>query len=304
MKNITIDDIQRIYGDFAEIPLLRDKIQNINLQYKILNQDEYLNYIVDYKETLDSNLVEAGKNRISSWEDGWRENLQNYIKSGDITDLIPKYHTKNNIARFNGKIIKTFTPNFDYHLNSFFVDYILLHYIPQFDRIFEFGCGSAYHLFRLMEYFPYKKYFGLDWAKSSQDIINQYRYSSSCSNIEGINFDFFNPNYNVDISGGLVYTIAALEQIGESHSEILKYLVAKKPGLCIHFEPIIEVMNLYNTLDYLTIKYFEKRKYLKGFLPALEKLHDDGKIKILDVKRTYSGSKYIEGHTLIIWKPL
>ena len=304
MKIITYD-IQKILGSFEKTDQrLSDRIQLANLEYDELTYDEYIQYLFDYIKTLDRDLVEAGKNRISSWEDGWGENLQNYINSGDINDLVPKYHTKNNIARFNKKIIRTFTPNFDYHLNSFFIDFVLFQHIPHFNKIFEFGCGPAYHLFRLNQYFPNKEYVGLDWTKTSQEIIEKYSSFSCSKNIKGFNFDFFNPNYNIDISGGLVYTVAALEQIGESHAEILKYLVSKKPGLCIHFEPIIEVLNPDVLLDYLTIKYFEKRKYLKGFLPALEKLHDDGKIRIIDTKRLYSGSKYIEGHTLIIWKPL
>jgi len=39
-------------------------------------------------------------------------------------------------------------------------------------------------------------------------------------------------------------------------------------------------------------------------LPHLEKLEKDGKIKIIKKQRIYSGSYFIEGHSLIVWKPL
>jgi hypothetical protein len=55
-------------------------------------------------------------------------------------------------------------------------------------------------------------------------------------------------------------------------------------------------------LDYLSIKYFNNRNYLNGFLPYLEKLESDGKIEILDKRRINSGSYFIEGHSLVIWR--
>ena len=44
--------------------------------------------------------------------------------------------------------------DFDYHLHSFFVDAVLLNYLSSFNKVFEFGCGTGYHLFRLNDYFP------------------------------------------------------------------------------------------------------------------------------------------------------
>ena len=102
----------------------------------------------------------------------------------------------------------------------------------------------------------------------------------------------------------MVYTVASLEQIGEKHDKVLEFLIDKKPGLCIHFEPIHEVLDEENTLDYLTIQYFNKRNYLKNYLTTLRSLEAQDKIRILDVRRLYYGSKFIEGHTVIIWKPV
>jgi len=123
-------------------------------------------------------------------------------------------------------------------------------------------------------------------------------------NIEGFNFNYFFPDYSIDVERSLVYTVASLEQIGDKHTEILNFLLTKKPDICIHFEPIHEVLDENNLLDYLTIKYFEKRNYLKNYLTSLQKLQEENKVEILDVNRLYYGSKFIEGHTVIIWKPI
>ena len=59
-----------------------------------------------------------------------------------------------------------------------------------------------------------------------------------------------------------------------------------------------------NLIDYLTIKYFNKRNYLKNYLTKLQTLEKENKVEILEVKRLNYGSKFVEGHTLIIWKPV
>jgi hypothetical protein len=69
-------------------------------------------------------------------------------------------------------------------------------------------------------------------------------------------------------------------------------------------EPIDELLDKDILVDNLSIKYFRKRNYLNGFLPYLESLEEKNKIKILKKQRIFSGSYFIEGHSLIVWKPL
>lgn len=61
---------------------------------------------------------------------------------------------------------------------------------------------------------------------------------------------------------------------------------------------------LYVILDYVFDKYFRKRKYLNGYLNFLRILECKKKIKVLETKLTYIGSMYIEGYSVIAWKPL
>lgn len=303
MKTVTIADIESSVG-FEIHPEIRERILRDRLTYSTLKGAEYETYILEYLKVLAADLSKTGKHRKEDWERGWEENLVLFRQSRDINDLIPKYHTKANIARLNKRIIKTFHPQFDFKLHSYMVDAILFKYLIDFSRVYEFGCGTGYHLYRLQQTFQNHRYFGLDWSKASQDVIAE---ASSLLNVgvAGHNFDYFNPDFSFDVEGGLVYTVASLEQIGDKHGQFVDYLIAKKPGLCIHFEPISEVLEPEsNLLDLLTTRYFEKRNYLKGFLTSLRELERQGKAKIFEVRRLNYGSKFIEGHTLVIWKPL
>lgn len=303
MNKVIVQDIQSRFSHKINEKLIV-KIDKSELLYEPLNSVDFYNYIVNYINVLSSDLIKAGEGRISHWETGWKENLEEFKKTLNPNSLIPKYHKKNDIARLNKQIIKTYSKDFDYHLHSFFVDALLLEYLPKFERIFEFGCGTGYHLFRLNEYDPTKMYYGSDWSVASQNNIKECAKALNINNIQGFNFNYFSPDYSIDIKDSLVYTVASLEQIGEKHDKVIQFFLDKKPGLCIHFEPIHEVLEEENLLDYLTIQYFNKRNYLKNYLTTLRNLEKQGKIKILDTRRLYYGSKFIEGHTVIIWKPI
>lgn len=303
MLTVTYKDIQDKYSHNIDSRLI-EKIDKLRLSYEFLNDVEFHNYIVDYINTLSSELSKSGKHRISNWEDGWKENFYEFKNTRTIDSLIPIYYRKYNIARLNNKIIKTHSKNFDYHLNSFFIDALLLEHIPDYKNIFEFGCGTGCNLFRLNEYFPDKIYYGGDWTLSSQHNIIEYTKFLSLNNIKSFNFNYFNPDYSIDIKNSLVYTVSSLEQIGENHDKVLDYFVKSKLGLCIHFEPIHEVLDPNNLLDYLTIQYYNKRNYLKNYLTSLKKLESENIVRILDIRRLNYGSKYIEGNTVIVWKPI
>ena len=145
---------------------------------------------------------------------------------------------------------------------------------------------------------------GTDWAVSSQKIIGEINKELG-TNINGINLNFFKPDYSIDIpENSGIYTIASLEQIGENYVELVDFILEKKPSICVHMETIDELLDDNVLMDSLSIKYFRKRNYLNGYLPYLEQLESQGKIKILNKQRIYSGSYFVEGHSLIVWKPL
>jgi hypothetical protein len=92
--------------------------------------------------------------------------------------------------------------------------------------------------------------------------------------------------------------------VGSNFEDFLQFVLKKKPAVCVHLEPIDEVLDQTHLIDRLSTLYFRKRNYLAGFLPRLKELQADGKIEMLKEQRTYTGSYFIEGHSLIVWRPL
>ncbi len=303
MKKITYEDLEKILKIKID-PQLKKQIEDFDLRYRELTKEERDYYILHNFNILSNDIVVSGKHRINEWESGWEENLNLFKSSKNINDLIPKYHGKNRIVKWMGDVVMPLTENFDYKIHICFVDAIVRHYLNDVTNIFELGCGPAYHLIRLNQYNKKINLYGTDWATSSQKIIDSINEILDL-NITPINLDFFNPNYEIIIPENTgIYTVASLEQIGEEYKKIVDFIIDKKIKVCVHMEPIGEILDDEKLIDYLSIKYFEKRNYLKGYLNYLETLESQGKIEIINKQRIYSGSYFVEGHSLIVWRPI
>ena len=284
---------------------MRDRIIAAGLRYKNITQEERDEYLLDVISTLmEDDIITAGEHRLPQWENGWSENLETFKTVRRIESIIPRYHSKFPLVRWKQNIIRPTAEHFEYNMLSIVVDWVFDSYLRNADTIFEFGCGPGHHLLRARQFNPKARLVGLDWTKASQKIILGIINSGIETNIEGHNFNFFKPNNNLNIppnSG--VYTVAALEQVGDRFESFLQFLVRKNPVICVHLEPIDELLDPRNLLDKLSIIYFHKRNYLKGFLSRLHELQDKGIITIHREQRTYIGSYFIEGHSLIVWSP-
>jgi len=65
--------------------------------------------------------------------------------------------------------------------------------------------------------------------------------------MQGLRFDYFNPDQNIRLAAdSIVYTVASLEQLGRDFNPFLAYLLRNRPSLCVHVEPIAELLDKSN----------------------------------------------------------
>lgn len=262
------------------------------MRYKQLNKREEEAVIIDIlKVLLDPSLPFSGEHRKNQWEKGWGENL----KSGDIT---PKYFGKHKVNRINQRFVTSDVKGFEQKMLYSIVDELAWKHLTSAKDIYEFGCGTGHNLKRIQKINPRANLHGFDWTKSSNKIVSKLGFDSK-------NFDFFEPDYSIGLAEhSAVYTVAALEQVGTRYEQFLRYLIRNKPSVVVHIEPIPELLDPINLLDFLSIKYMEKRKYLSGYLDTLRHLEKTGKVEILDARRSGVGSMFIDGYSIIVWRPL
>ena len=306
VKTLDVEDFQRVFGETLS-DYVKGCIKEYKFEYGEISLEEFQLLLLKIVKTLMSDqVVKAGEHRLDEWEKGWSENL-NLIHSGSSTvnNLIPKYFEKYNVVRWNSRFIQPLTERFEKNSLSIILDWIFDKKLRGVKSIYEFGCGTGHNLFRARAVNKEAKLWGLDWASSSQKIINKMREDGVDENIFSHNFDYFKPDYAFELDAdSVIYTVASLEQIGPNWKSFVDYLLLKKPKLCIHIEPIGELLSQDVLLDYLSIEYFKKRNYLDGFLDGLKALEKDGKAKIHQQQRTYIGSLFIEGYSLVIWSPV
>lgn len=307
-KKVTIEDFAYSFGTTVDDidSECREIIKNTDFRYRIIKEKEKDKVILSILRKLETDKQIIGApERTNDWEKGWNENLKEFIDSGgDLKKLIPKFIRPDQPIRFNQQYIMPANPNFEHDYFSVFRLWLFKKYFKDFDNIYEFGCGSGFNLVPLAKMYPEKMIYGLDFVPSSPELINQIAKKYNLK-IEGYLFDMRRPDENFEIKPqGAVFTSGTIEQLASDFKPFLQYLLKWSPAICIHVEPTIEMYNETNLVDFLAAKFHKKRGYTQGFLPRLKELEKKGKIEILKVKRLFFGSLYMEGFTLMIWRPI
>ncbi len=255
------------------------------------------------KRIQDGDFWISGPDKKDRWERGWGENLEEYGKTGDLANLIPAYIRPNQILRLDHEYIQPLVPDFEYNVVDVWRRWVFLEYLKGVDAIYEFGCGSCQHLPALVELFPEKKIFGLDWAQSSINIINQLKNNTSWK-IEGRLFNLYEPNkdFSLEKNPG-VLTIGTMEQLGRNFEPFLQFLLSRKPSIVAHMETIEELYDDSLPTDHLALEFIKKRNYLQGYLTRLRALEKEGVIEIVRVQRVLYGGPHHDSFSLIAWRP-
>lgn len=297
-------DIEAIMGEPIS-ERLKERLANFNLQFTEISAGERDQYILESVRALvNPDLKVAGEHRIGDWERGWGENLEAFRKTGNADAAVPFYFGKHPIVRWRRRWVRPVTESFDYRILCILVEHAMEKYMADKDAIYEFGCGPGYHLLRARMINAAARLVGLDWTEASQTLLNGMAAEGIDANLEGRRFDFYHPDESLEFRpNSVVYSVAALEQVGNRHDAFIQFLLGRKPDLVVHFEPIDEVMDPEDLHDQLSVLYCRKRNYLEGYLPRLEQLESEGKLTIHRKQRVHSGSFFIEGHSLIVWSP-
>jgi hypothetical protein len=303
MLRISSADFSRVIGEeLADVA--KKFVEDSNFEFEELSKDETAIIAKKISDEINGNLPVSGKGRKNDWEKGWSENEDKLSETDELSSLIPRYFGKYQIVRWDGKLIKAISSGFEYKMLQAIELHEFQKYLPKFERVIELGCGTGHNLFRARSVNDSAELIGLDWATSSQSILSKLNESGKLSCC-GYNFDFFAPASDLSFKESAVYSISALEQIGNSHEKLIQFLIDKAPAVCLHLEPLVELMDEENsTLDKLCADYCRKRNYLSNFLNRLRDLEKEGVIEILEVRRNYIGSLYIEGYSLVAWRPI
>jgi SAM-dependent methyltransferase len=273
--------------------------------FEDLTDQEHGELLSKVKEVLKTELLKSGPHRRIDWEKGWGDNLKKFRKDASAESIIPGYFEKSEIMRWKQKWVRPSDSRLEQKLLGILVDSLIGRFASSNESIYEFGCGTGHHLFRLRKAFPIKKLIGLDWASSSQEVIKEYAMKNGDNYLFAENFDFFAPNYDLKVNKDSAFlTVASLEQVGTNFKSFVDFVLTSQPKVVINIEPMQEFLDRNHELDSLSILYCLKRNYLSGYFQYLLELEKQQKIHIHHSGRSYFGSLYIDGYSIVVWSPL
>jgi hypothetical protein len=249
--------------------------------------------------------TQVGEQRAGIWEACWSDNKEKFVAAGfDPQKLVPDFMKPGQPIRLKRRYVVPRNPSFELDFFRVCRAFLFERWFRDVRQVMEFGCGSGFNLIALAEQFPDKALVGLDWAKSSYEMVDLFRDKLGIK-VRGRHFDFFHPDRSLALGADTgVFTMCALEQIGARHGEFLEYLLEKKPAIVVNMEPTLELYDANDPVDQLAIRFHRKRGYLQGWLTRLRELEKAGKVQIHATRRFDFGSIYHECYSYTAWRPL
>ncbi len=299
-------ELSRVAGCSPETAALAfDRLRPPELLYRALNAQETATAIADIGDVIGGKpLRVVGADDPAVWERGWAE-LAARLESQHVTmqTLRPQYFHAGVPCRLFGALVEQITPDFEYWVGLCVRFVTFAAFLNDRHHVVEFGCGTGINLLLLSQLRAGMRLVGCDWATPSQRILAQMARETGEA-IEGHRFNMLTATGDCGRIGAdtAVLTVHALEQLGTGWQPFLDFLLARRPGLCVHIEPLLELYDPSAALDDLARRYHLKRKYLEGFVPAVKTLAASGAAEIVALRRTAFAGLYQEAYSILVWR--
>jgi cyclopropane fatty-acyl-phospholipid synthase-like methyltransferase len=304
---LTHVDLARLTGRSpTQVDAALDGFSVPPLRYRELTDDESARIAERVDAVIrDETLRRSGEDDPAVWNRGWGE-VATQLKNRSITRdaLRPQYFRGEPTCRLFGRYIRPLAPEFEYEAGLALRRIVFDEFLRDAKTIVEFGCGTGINLLLLSEQFPEARLTGTDWAPVCAEILGEIARQTG-RRISGEVFNMLNATgwEGPTESGAALMTVHAMEQLGSNWQSFLDFLIARRPALCLHIEPILEHYDERSSFDARARRYHLKRGYLQGFLPEVLALCKEGKADLIGSRRVRFGGLYHEAYSILAWRP-
>lgn len=230
-----------------------------------------------------------------AWERGWLQALENFRANPCEESLVPAFIRRERPVRWMGDFW-TGMDELEYASDT---QAWIAEELKGCKDVWEFGCGTGFNLAALARLMSSKLFVGLDRSQHAVDLVREFANHKELPIISFV-FDMLDPSGAAPMMGKAgVFTFGAMEQLG-NFRPFIEYLLAQRPQKVVHVEPIPELLDPANLIDWLSLKFHEKRGYTVGLLPYLR---EHPGVEVLHVERSYFGSLMLESYARIVWRP-
>lgn len=311
--------IKRIFPDKDEIYQLPHQLKKELDRLEIEEDNAAMEYLEQSIRGAKSIAVNNNK-----WNKGWKDNLNLYNRTKNTDMLAPLYSGKLPYLKLFRKLYKTEIRNaeeetcntVEHQLNAELYDEVISRWIRKYYNnknmiskevyVIELGAGSCQHIPRLNKKLQplceKVKYIATDWSTTTEEICTKLK------EYEDIDIKYMNINLLEDLGSiklprnSFIYTVNALEQLGNKVGPVIDWINKQSPRLVIHFEPITEVLEINDRYDQKSIEYIKARGYLDGLYAGLVTRQSKDDINIISCERTFISNAHHENNTFICWE--
>lgn len=252
-------------------------------------------------------LARADRDGAARWERGWSEILERVRREGASEEALRPQYFRHDTIRLMGDYARVEEPDFEFRLYQLIADLVFRRFLSGLDGIAEFACGTGINLLHLSKLFPGVGLAGYDWTVASQEILgliaDKHDLDLASGRVDLWTGKGFDPAGLSRFRRLGIVTAHGLEQIGDQIAPFVNMVLALRPAVVVHIEPLVELYNSDRLFDALAALYHRKRGYLRGLLPAIRRMRDQGTAEILLEQRIGFGSAFHEGYSLLVWRP-
>jgi hypothetical protein len=304
MSRLSVEEFRRVFN-IAEADLSGSEFSSFSasrLHYRVLDDNETeRTYLESFMKVDKSEFLISSAKSQPIWDKGWKENLNDLVLSNNLSALNPRFLGTTKIHRFGSGFIEPESRHFEYDVIDLYRSILFRKYFSDCRTIIEIGAGSCQHIPALASLFPDKELVVCDWSPVTVEISTHLR-SRFGFNVKGFVFDIFNPSTMCSFNGPVgVLTVGALEKVGDGFLPFLKFLLQLRPVSVLNIEVLVELYSSNTIHDYSACRYDNHRHSLKGFVPGLIKLRDEGALSIFEIARVTFGSQYHDGYSRVAW---
>lgn len=302
------NDFSRLTG--RSIAQVEDALSGLplpTLRYRELDSHETEQIVAEVENSLeDKALRRSGEDDPTVWLRGWGE-VAEQLKGQPITldSLRPQYFRGEPTCRLFGRYIRPLASDFEYYAGLALRRIIFDEFLHGQQTIAEIGCGTGINLLLLAQQFPSARLIGADWAPVCKDILTQMAEQTG-QPIRGEVFNMLTASGwdgRALNPGTACLTVHAMEQLGTKWQAFADFLLTRKPGLCLHIEPLFELYEEASPFDDYARRYHVKRGYLRGFHPYVLALCQEGKAELIASRRIAFGGLFHEAYSVLAWRP-
>jgi hypothetical protein len=232
-------------------------------------------------------------------------NERDWLSGHSLEEFLIGKNTASRLAKVDGQLVRIATRDY-YRYRIGALSELMRRYSGGATSLLELGAGFGYNLFSLSLDPYWSRLRGLDIApngiQAGRHVASHFKLDDRVS-FDRIDLTEAEDAHFSELAEATVFTHFCIEQIPYAVDNVIENIVRARPARVINIEPAIDMLKLSDPRDFAGRIYHRSMDYQTDLFKLLDKLHAQGRIRILARERMeYAPTLHNDG-LLCAWEP-